>query len=693
MAMSTVPTSVLSQQVQDAIDGRRVRCAVFTTFSFDPAFFELHILPLLFDQSFRQPDKIRRIQLDDALRAVDNVAVYYDRQALAQDGAPAQLDYRRIDVSRGTGYFHPKAVLLLVDDDAADDRARGDDVQGDGDSVRQALIVGILSANLTRSGWWENVECAHIEEIKDAEVDTQRFSFRHDLLSLIRRIRDSAAAEDDQRALEQVRKFLLQRTDRHRYSHAKSQGVFHPRIFCGQDRRNLVDWLDALSLRKLELNLEVISPYFDDGGAGPLEEFVDTIKPRETRVFLPTKPDGAARITNNTYTAVEQMARWASLPSAVVGRGRTAVAEKLPPRYVHAKVYRLWRQAGPDLLIVGSPNLTAAGFSHATAGNLEAAFLVDVSDAGHARRWWLECLDREVERFADTESSEHDGLDTVGLALSFQYDWGTDQLSYRLQPSRVGSFEVADPSGRPLFNVSEPSTEQWVPCGVAASKKVEEMLRSTSFLNVKYEDKAWRVLVREENMAHRPSLFLDLTPEEILEYWSLLTAGQRADLIERRTIAELEGLPTAPLAGLRSRNTVFDRFSGVYHAFGCLQRHVEEALDSDREREAEARLLGAKYDSLPSLLQKTFDAKEGDAIVRYVTFLCAKQVRDHLQRQHREFFSSRRLHVDHLDALLGHLDDVRADLPLATADSDAEFIQWYEAAFLKAVTQVGRAPR
>ena len=138
---------------------------------------------------------------------------------------------------------------------------------------------------------------------------------------------------------------------------------------------------------------------------------------------------------------------------------------------------------------------------------------------------------------------------------------------------------------------------------------------------------------------------------------------------------------------------MFDRFSGVYHAFGCLQRHVEEVLGSGREREAEARLLGAKYDSLPSLLQKTLDAKEGDAIVRYVTFLCAKQVRDHLQRQHREFFLSRRPHVFHLDALLGHLDDVRSDLPLATADSDAEFIQWYEAAFLKAVTQVGMVPR
>ena len=457
MAASTVPTSVLSQQVSDAIGGRRVRCAVFTTFTFDPAFFELNVLPLLFDQSFSQPDKVRRIQLSDALRAVDNVAVYYDMRGLAQDGAPAQLDYRRIDVSRGTGYFHPKVLLVLVDDWTDEDTADGEDADSDGTPAHQSLIVGILSANLTRSGWWENVESAHIEEIKDEDLDYQRSSFRRDLLSLIRRIRDSVASEDDQSALSQVREFLLRRTSRHRFSHAKSKGVFYTRIFCGQERTNLVDWLYQLYLHKLDLNLEVISPFFDDGGAGPLEELIETLKPRETRVFLPTKPDGAATITNDTYTAIEQMARWASLPPELVSRGRTEAADKLPPRHVHAKVYRLWRKDGPDLLIVGSPNLTMAGFSHASAGNLEAAFLVDVSNAGHARRWWLAPLDREIRRFADTESSEQDGLDAVGLNLSFQYDWGASELSYRLWTSGVRGFEVTDPSGLRLFTVTRPA--------------------------------------------------------------------------------------------------------------------------------------------------------------------------------------------------------------------------------------------
>ena len=260
MAVSTVPTSVLSQQLSDAIGGRRVRCAVFTTFSFDPAFFELHVLPLLFDQSFSQPDKVRRIQLEDALRAVDNVAVYYDMRALAQDGGPAQLDYRRIGVSRGTGYFHPKVVLLLVDDWTEEDTGARE-----GTSVSQALVVAILSANLTRSGWWENVECAHVEELKDKDRSRERSAFRSDLLSLIRRIRESAGREDDQSALSQIRAFLLHRVSRERTPLAKFKGVFYTRTFCGQKRQSLVEWLSEKRLDRLGLNLEVISPFLTTG--------------------------------------------------------------------------------------------------------------------------------------------------------------------------------------------------------------------------------------------------------------------------------------------------------------------------------------------------------------------------------------------------------------------------------------------
>ena len=122
---TAIPQAVLSQRLGEAIGGRRVRSAVFTTFSFDPGFFELQVLPLLFSQSFSQVDKVRLLQLEDALRGIDHLAVYYDRAALSQDAEPARLDYRRIDVHRRTGAFHPKLAFLLLED--------GDEGSGSGE--------------------------------------------------------------------------------------------------------------------------------------------------------------------------------------------------------------------------------------------------------------------------------------------------------------------------------------------------------------------------------------------------------------------------------------------------------------------------------------------------------------------------------------------------------------------------------
>ena len=689
MSSATIPMEVLSRQLGDAIAGRRVRAGVFTAFTFDPAFFELQLLPLLFpESSFSQPDKVRRAQLDDALRTVEHLAVYYDRQALAQDSEPAQLDYRRIDVGRRTGCFHPKVVLLLVDDHYEG----GEPVE----PVRQALIVGLASANLTRAGWWENLECAHLDEIKDWEVDDEPCAFRHDLLALILLIRKSAHEDDDQRALDRIHEFLRTRTHTDRVVRRKSRGTYHTRIFCGQQQQDLADWLRERRLRDESLNLEVLSPFFDGDGAGPLPELQDAVRPRETRVYLPTEPDGAAEVSKRTYEEIAEVATWARLPSDVTGRGKSGESQGVQPRRVHAKVYRLWRKGGPDLLVVGSPNLSTPGHSRATAGNLEAAFLVDVTDAGYPQRWWLEPVDQGAERFTDTTPAEEDGLEGVGLDLSLQYDWGKNELSYRLlredEDEGVARFEVAQPAGPHLFSVDRPRPGRWVVCPGDAAAQVRDLLASTSFLQITHEGRSWRILVREEGMAYRPSLWTELTPEEILEYWSLLTAAQRAAFIERLTQDSLEGLPTAVRDPLRSKDTLFDRYAGIYHAFGCLSRHVDTAFEERRETEAEARLLGAKYDSLPSLLDKMLARDDADPIVRYVTLLCAKQLRDDLVSRHRPFFRTRKKGLAALDRLLARLPDLKNALPLPDDDDRAVFLDWYESAFLRPARLPGNRP-
>src|SRR3954470_24949037 len=153
------PLAVLSEHLQEAVDGRTLTAAVFTTFRFEPGFFEQEILPALFDVSWHHVPKLRVLQLEECLRPVSGkLAVYYDQRALVKGdlGSPG-LDVRRIPCWRAEGYFHPKVTLVLVE---------GED--------GRALVSMTSSANLTRAGWWENLEAAAVETIREWDRSRMR---------------------------------------------------------------------------------------------------------------------------------------------------------------------------------------------------------------------------------------------------------------------------------------------------------------------------------------------------------------------------------------------------------------------------------------------------------------------------------------------------------------------------------------
>jgi hypothetical protein len=186
-------------------------------------------------------------------------------------------------------------------------------------------------------------------------------------------------------------------------------------------------------------------------------------------------------------------------------------------------------------------------------------------------------------------------------------------------------------------------------------------------------------------MAYRPSLLLQLSSAEILEFWSLLSAEQRTSFLEIRVGGSLDGLPVREFSKLSSRDTLFDRFAGIYHAFGCLGRHVTAAFEEDQVAEAEARLLGARYDSLPVLLEKSLEQEDADPVVLYVTFLCARQLRESVEEDHPELFDDQSGPVAHLDGLLARVDRLRENIDLG--DDGEAFFEWYEKAFLDQAVQ------
>jgi hypothetical protein len=679
-----IPQAVLGEQLGDVIGGRRVKTAVFTTFSFNPGFFELDVLPNLFDQTFHQVETARRLQLDAALREVREVAVYYDRSALSQDAMPAQLDFDRIDVSRaeqGGGVFHPKLVLLLVAQPFKDENGE------ESDGEYETLIVGTLSANLTRSGWWENLEAGHFEEVMDKDLADEGCTFRKDLLDAIRQVRASAAKDEDHRALDRIHDFVRNRVSPPQTDRRWRNKQFLTRLFVGQ--QPLHEWM-AQHRIGTGWNLEVISPYFDHQCSTLLDRLYDVLQPKATRIYLPKSPTGEAAVDQSIYQAVVDEAeygiQWANLPGPIIAPSN-AKAKDARPRRVHAKVYRLWNNEGRQVVLVGSVNFTHAAHSHARAGNLEAAFLMDLSSEGVSQRWWLQPIDKSPSSFAESNPTEDDGFERACFNLSIRYDWANHQLDARLLDKTSGAIRLETTGGEFLTEIPSSPLGEWVALPGDAADRVRDLLRSTSFLRIVHGKGSWQVLMREVGMSHRPSLLSDLTAEEILMYWSLLSPEQREQFLIDKLMREgelhLEGIATTRSNRYLMQDTLFDRFAGVYHAFERLKKHVLKCIDEEAYTEAEAKLFGEKFDSLPPMLRKTLE-QNPDPVMKYIIVLCAQQLADTMKAYDPDFWERSGSARDELEQLLAKLSETE-DVLLAGDGQRQEFLSWYREVFLNEV--------
>ena len=465
--MADIPHTVLSEHLEEALSGRRLLAAVFLTFRFDPGFFEQEVLPVLLNVPVSHAAAIKLVQLDDALKSVpDGVAVYYDQAGLVPEADSGRLDVRRIAVRHRTGIFHPKNVFALVEDGEPDE---------EGHRAR-SLIVACLSANLTRGGWWENVEVCHTEEIAEDSFTRVAEDVIGFLDGLERRIGDKSS--DGHAALRAIRTFLSGTQARARRS---SGGVLHTHFFDGA--MALPDFLEGATGTALKgMNLEIISPYFDEGPTSkPLEDLIDRFGPREVRVFLPKGNGGEVLCSQELFEWVKSQPKvfWASLPHERVRSGKSEHARE---RFVHAKVYRFF-QAQPkrEILFVGSANLT--GPAHRSGGNLETGFLIEL-EAIRRPDWWLATDNSKPGEYQPSAEDEgvasSGGTRLVGSVL-VEHEHGRGLLGRR---GCVARSRRQRARRRVCSASSVLPPRAWTPLPAEACVELHRVLRSTSLLTV-----------------------------------------------------------------------------------------------------------------------------------------------------------------------------------------------------------------
>ena len=681
----SLPQEVLFESLNEAVGIRSVEHAVFSTFSFDPGFFERQILPCIFpNRRFSSSENVRLIQLEDELRTTCNVEVYFDARALASDAITPKLAYRRFPIYWKKGVFHPKLILLLVRQAKAKHRS---------------LIVCCQSANLTRSGWWENVECVHIEELFDFRTDEgkQGYPFRNDLLAILKRVRNAHSNREDF-SLQEIRKFLRKRVNQ--YKNSETERVY-PRFYGGYKSKSFRDWLQEVvpaQFRNKKLNMEVISPYLDEKTIAPLENLIETIVPIQSRVYLPKEDDGVIRVSEDVYNAVQahSNAEWANLSGNYAARKGSD--SNLASRFVHAKIIRLWHRFRdrPHLFIIGSVNCTSA--AQGANRNMESAILVDVTDdRAYKREWFLSCEDDLDEvLFHDGVPDEVDEFERPKGEIRVQFDWSENSLrivddSKTANKPQLLPMQIKTATDEDLVFVEGWDNGCWV-ADEAQRDKFRDNLEVSSLVRIQTPLGGWIVLVEETGFAFRPSLLRALSPSEILQYWSLLSPEQKKDFLERRMQNELvEGLPISKRLSVKdATDTVFSQYAGIFHGFGHFRKHLMECAKDNQNQEMEAMMFGQKHDSLPVLLEQTLinmnaEDKLIEPINAYITFLTAKQLKNELIESEEiltDFFKDRIRHVEDLDRLIN--DGLGESKKKIAEDFDQpKFIGWFETMFLK----------
>ncbi|MCB0636462.1 MAG: hypothetical protein KDC54_07575, partial [Lewinella sp.] len=292
-------TAVVSDRVRELLDGCTVEAAVFTTYTFEPEFFELEVIPLLLPGSipYSSDARVKQFQVREKLRTTElALEVFFDLKIFRQEGSTSPaMEYLFHGVHLGNNAFHPKVALILVYDP---------------DYEKHCLLVGAGSNNLTRAGWWDNIECMHWEVLWQDEAPRQFLNQLRDDVIWLQAERQLTGGWDSS-ALDQIGNFLSECR-----SSGSASSVAYYELNRDKERHNLPNFLRKQARDNFIYNnwtLEIISPFFAEDPENDLADFFDELGVQEIHILLPQDAEGNALCSPAYFERIneEEYLHWA----------------------------------------------------------------------------------------------------------------------------------------------------------------------------------------------------------------------------------------------------------------------------------------------------------------------------------------------------------------------------------------------
>jgi len=645
----------ISEAFRAVIGEREVVQAFFTTYSFEPDFFELEVLPLLLgNPALSSNESIRYYQLQSLMRQhAGRLAVVYDLSVFDPQLAPRlEVDYLPMRV--GGACQHAKLMVLVVRDRK---------------SKQLSIVLGAGSFNLTKAGWWENLEVGHWVELSEGSAPG---NILEPLIYALRFYKARTPSPVLDSILSVAMAFEASAADPNCSFYFSGNGAAHRHF-----DTFITEHTDA------DASLEVISPFFaDDGNNRTIIDFLGRY-PSAT-VLLPLDEQGQALVDRQSvYEALPRDSiTWGQWCESI---RKSHLDPKSPYRRLHAKIYQAH---GEDpWCFVGSVNLSFKAFRQ----NVEAGFLLKGVDA----KPLLVALQAPPDRFkVEVEASSASAAgDPEMPPICVAFDWQTDMLHTACKAP--GELVLLNSAAEILVSVLlNGADDQLCP-----APQLKTHLQGSSLMHARWLTDAGEaegtVLVSQRNLFCRPTHLPALDLQALLKIFIGMHESRRLELFGDLAVRLLhasqddgvqdEFLPEPTAEG--SFESFFAEFSQVNGAFWELAERLVKA-----EREGDFQTLayylkGQQPDSLRKVLGSIVGLdstnKEASLIVRYLTLL---SVTDLLKR-----FAA---HAD--EALIHEADKALTALErneLLTQLDGAEgehFIRWFKTKFFEPVAAMTR---
>ena len=654
---------VISDKFQEIISGHLVQAAVFTSYNFEPHFFEVDVIPYLLNDSipYSNDERVRKYQVMEALRDSElDIEVFFDQPVFGSSDQSPAMEYLFHGINVLPFAFHAKNIYLLIKDIKTGEKS---------------LLVSAGSNNITRAGWWENIETQHWEIITPHTADRH---FLNQLQSDMDWLKTNRNLQATDNAIEKIAGFLAE---------CKSDNIASPIYYFGLEQNDFFAFISrhyADIPKNTGWSLEIVSPFFANDPESLLHENFLEMGVQDITMLLPFDQDRKALCDLEYYETIRKAShvswgQWCDKDKKLLGINDGDEQY----RKLHAKVYHFYNKS-ESWIFSGSVNFTR----NAIYNNVETGFLVKLP----LNKPFLQPLSEKTDVVCLPELHEQElEINKLGLNhfdIHLGYDWKEKKLQGITSNNSVLIINILNKEGQVVI-------DNW-PIGEGENiydgdkSLLEDLLKRTGFVTVTTQVMESTIkqdiCILQTGWSHKPVDIPDLSPTEILLIYVGMSEERRQILLMN---AKIKSFLSQNLGGElnsaddeKTHRQFFAEYAEMFHAFRQFRIRLHKLLNDGGVKQLDYYLSGTGADSLPALIEKATaaDLEKDNATTSYLLLLSVHEILSSPAFKSRVNVSESSAKVSKFITKLECSDLLK----LEQGTNRKKFFAWFRQQFLKA---------